>query len=222
MVAITEFPPYTYTNDQGVIGGSYVELLKQQLDCLGLDYRFISRPTARIFHQLRAAEVDIWVGPRGIPFLQNFVSEVGLKEQDKFYIYLWHLPETRPVVTLEELQHQSLAVLTGFSYGGFIKKVTDPRHKIQLQYASSHKNGLKMLVSGRVDYFLDYHQPMMEALAEMPTVTLSKQPMVALAGGFIVATNNAYGGSLAEALEQVVKRNYLELDAEAASNFSPD
>jgi polar amino acid transport system substrate-binding protein len=135
-----------------------------------------------------------------------------MKEQDNFYVYLWRIPGTPNATSLEDLDNQSLAVINGFSYGGFITKVTDPANNIRLQHTSSHLNALKMLLSGRVDYLLDYEKPVNETLAGMPPVKLLKHLMVTLKMGFMVTTNTPYGERLGRAIDKAVYINYISKD----------
>lgn len=199
-VAYTEFPPFSYTDTDGITRGYAVGIFKLLMDDLQLPYELKSRPTARIYHQLKIGELDIWLGPRGVPTLAPHVWEVPIPDAYSVNLYLWRKVGTPEAVDVSDLQHQNLVVINGFTYSGLIDQLSAPENNIQLFRTSSHSNALKMLVSGRSDYLLDYGRPIEILLDEHPEVTLLKTLMQQRKLAFVVSQKAQHAREVYERL----------------------
>jgi len=199
-VAYTEFPPFSYTDPDGSVQGYAVGIFKLLMDDLRLPYELKSRPTARIYHQLKIGELDIWLGPRGVPTLAPHVWEVPIPDAYSVNLYLWRKVGTPEAIDVSDLQHQNLVVINGFTYSGLINQLSAPENHIQLFRTSSHSNALKMLVSGRSDYLLDYGRPIEILLNEHPEVTLLKTLMQQRKLAFVVSQKAQHARELYEQL----------------------
>jgi polar amino acid transport system substrate-binding protein len=207
-VSYTEFPPYTYTDEYGVARGHFIEVIKEVLDGLTLPYQLISRPTAKTYHQLKVGEIDIWLGPRGVPTVAGHVWEVHLPDEYSINLCLWRMPETPEIQDLANLQDQSLAVITGFTYAGLIEKIAGQEGKVKLFQTSTHAAGFKMLISGRAQYLLDYERPVRSMMAEFTAVSLFCHSVQKTPVGFMVSRYISNNVALYETLNSAVQKRY--------------
>ncbi|WP_423894087.1 substrate-binding periplasmic protein [Candidatus Pelagadaptatus aseana] len=203
-VSFTEFRPYGYTDIDGVPKGTIVEIARELLDTRQFSYTLGSKPTARIYHQLKVGELDLYLGPQGVPTLQGHVWEVQLPEQYSVTLYLWRKAGTPETVELEDLRGQSLAVINGFTYRGLINKIEAPEFQVNIHKTSSHENAFKMLVSGRVDYLLDYGIPIEALLPMHPEITLHRHLIQERRVALIISRKSPQGEALFSAINQAV------------------
>jgi polar amino acid transport system substrate-binding protein len=208
-VSIAEFWPYTYSDEDGKVEGDAVALLRATLGRLNMPYQIDFRPPARIYHQLKVGEVDVWIGVLDIPSLKQHVWAVALPEEFNIELFLWHRPETVEARDLSGLKGQSLAVINGYTYKGFIDELAAPHNRIRLYSSSGHESALRMLISGRADYLLDYRRPIEVLLQDYPEVTLMKYHIRSRQLGFLVSRKASQSLSLFDALKQAVEKQTL-------------
>lgn len=209
-ISFTEFRPYGYTDVDGSTKGSIVGLVKGLLDHMQLPYTMRSRPTARIYHQLKVGELDVFLGPMGVPSLQGHVWEVPLPEHLSVSLYLWRKLGTPEAIEVPDLQDQSLAIINGFTYRGLLEQLEDPEYAITLTRTSSHENALKMLVSGRTDYLLDYGAPIEALLPQYPNVKLLRHLVQSRRVGLIVSRKAQNSRKLYQTLGLAVSSERLQ------------
>jgi len=207
-ISYTEFPPYTYTDNQGVAHGYFVDLIKEMLDQLKISYRFVANPTPRIHYQLKSGELDVYLGPRGVPNLAEHTRMIPLPESFSIKLSLWRRPGTLNIPEVMALQGQNLAIINGFGYGGLITQLNKNDHKIHIVRSSGHETALKMLISGRVNYLLDYQRPVSIELKKHPTVELLNQPIQKIHVAFIISRHVPHSKALYEALRESVENHF--------------
>ncbi len=208
-IVYTEFPPYTYTDHHGEAKGYFVELISELLQQRKIPYTFSSHPTSRIHFQLKSGEADIYLGPQGVPDLQQHIRSVPLPSAFTIRLFLWRKPNTLHAPTLAALNNQSLVVINGFGYGGILQQLDAQKNNVKIIRSNSHGNALKMLISGRVDYLLDYLQPVNNELINHPDTNLLKQPILNIEVAFIVSRQTTNSRELFEALSAAVEQYYL-------------
>ncbi len=220
-ISYTEFPPYTYTDSQGVAHGYFVDLIKQMLDQLQVNYRFAANPTPRIHYQLKSGELDVYLGPRGVPNLAKHTRMIPLPESFSIKLSLWRRPGTRNIPEVMALQGQNLAIINGFGYGGLITQLNNNDHGIHIIRASGHDTALKMLISRRVDYLLDYQRPVSIELKKHLNAELLHQPIQNIHVAFIVSRYVPHSKALYEALLRLVESHFSNTAIPAALNSPP-
>ncbi len=95
--------------------------------------------------------------------------------------------ESRPKYPLIPLNGRHVIVLLGYSYGDWFDYITDPQNNITHESAIKHDQALRMLLSHRVDYLLDYQLPINLALANMETPKLYYHDVFSIEGHIVVS-----------------------------------
>lgn len=212
-IVFTEFPPYTYTNQNGDPKVYFVDLISKLLQQQDIPHSFSSHPTARIHFQLKSGEADIYLGPQGVPNLQQHIWSVPLPDSFTIRLFLWRKPSTTHAKSITEIHNQSLAIINGFGYGGILQKLDSTKNKVHIIRSSGHGNALKMLISGRADYLLDYLQPVNTELSAHPNTELLKHPILDIEVAFMVSRNTDNSRELFELLGSAVTQHYRESPA---------
>ncbi len=207
-IVYTEFPPYTYTNKQGESQGYFVELISSLLERRNIPHDFSSHPTPRIHFQLKSGEADIYLGPQDVPNLQQHIRVIPIPDHFAIRLLLWRKPSTRHAESLSAINRQSLAIINGFGYGGILQQLDAQKNKVQVIRSSSHGNALKMLISGRVDYLLDYLQPVNIERSKHPDVELLKHPILKINVAFMVSRQIARSRELFDLLSEDVEQHF--------------
>lgn len=68
-----------------------------------------------------------------------------------------------------------MITIHGYSYGGLLAFVADPKNRITNHAAHSHASAFTMLAQGRAGYLIDYGGPASEILAAEPIAGLRSE-----------------------------------------------
>lgn len=207
-IVYTEFPPYTYTTANGESKGYFVNLISELLQERNMPHTFSAHPTPRIHFQLKSGEADIYLGPQDIPNLQQHIWTVPIPDIFAIQLLLWRKPSTPHTPLLAALNNHSLAVINGFGYGGVLQQLDAQKNKVHIIRSNSHGNALKMLISGRADYLLDYLQPVNIELAKHPNTELLKHPLLKIKVAFMISRHIKNSRELFESLGAAVEQHY--------------
>jgi len=158
MFGYIEFPPYTYTNEQGKAAGIELERADKLISKAGYRYQTTSLPTKRIIQYLRSGYVDIMIGLNTHPKL-NEITFVSDKVLNRIKLNTYFIGNKTPIVTKEDLINKKIIIVRGYNYGGLIDFILDEKNNVQYQTTKSHSSGFEMLRAKRADYFLAYQQP---------------------------------------------------------------
>jgi polar amino acid transport system substrate-binding protein len=168
--AYLDFPPLTYTDENGQPAGSYVSLTERAARNAGYRVEWTELPVGRIFLQLERGELDLWPGVADVPQIQPFTEETTahIGNLTQAAVSFQDAPQK---CTFTDLAGKRLILVAGYTYLGaldVLKKdgVTD------FSYAPNHRAGLGMLERNRGDYFLDYIEPLSVVLAQRPVKNL--------------------------------------------------
>lgn len=173
--AYIEFPPLSYTDDQGNPAGSYLDYADQIASRAGYDIEWRSLPIDRIYLYLREGRVDVWMGSEGVPALSEWTLEPDFTFPP-IRLHAYHLEETEPVSGMEELRGQDLILIRGYTYLNRLDPVTEAE-ETKVGQASTHISALRMLEAGRGDYLLDFEAPVTEALETRPIPNITHSPV---------------------------------------------
>ncbi|MGM0449713.1 MAG: substrate-binding periplasmic protein [Pseudomonadota bacterium] len=173
--AYIEFPPLSYTDDQGEPAGSYLEYAEALADRAGYDIDWRSLPLDRIYLYLREGRLDVWMGSEGVPALAESTLEPNFTFPP-IRLHAYHLEETEPVSGMEELRGEDLILIRGYTYLGRLAPVKKAEGT-QVGQASTHVAALRMLEAGRGDYLLDFQAPVEEALEKQPIPDITHSPI---------------------------------------------
>lgn len=147
--------PYSSRNEQGVLTGFYVELVREALQKMGCSAKFVEMPWARALLELEAGRLDILPGA-----LQN-------EQRNRFALFST-IVNTSPNVlfvakpSLEKFKLKKLDDIMGsdfklgvqinVSYGPrFDELIKIPAFSTRLTPVYTRRNGWKMLELGRID-----------------------------------------------------------------------
>jgi polar amino acid transport system substrate-binding protein len=208
-VGFYEFPPYSFSDEQGRPQGAILKLTARLLLHAGYRAEFRALPSARVYAGLLDGSVHIWPGAPGKPELAGHTWE-GRTPLGEIQLNLYYRPETpRPKIP-EDLAGRGIILISGYSYW---KPATDfldnPQLRLQLHRTSTHAAALEMLQRHRGDFLLDYQAPVDRArehlgMGELPYINLRSLPL------HLVVSRHIAGG---EALRDALDRAYAELKA---------
>lgn len=212
-VGFSEFRPYNYLNDQGEASGSAVDLVRVILATSG--YRFSAKvyPAKRNISNMLRGEYDLLMcmGRAQYDLLGDQVdySDVALGSMT---LQAYHL-NSRPIIKHKEaLLGQGLVLRRGFNYGGLIQWIKQSENQFTTQLVNNTEQGLRLILAGRQDYFLDYKAAMDIALShqQLPQLRSSK---LSTADYFLVFSKRHRGTNLQQKIETAAKQVLAELDA---------
>lgn len=163
-IGALDFPPYYMVRDYNSVSGCLPDMLRDVAGEAGLDYEVHGYPAKRLFTNIAAGKTQLWFGTKGVPEYDDkvYYSRDSLLD---IKMAVYRLPATPELQKKEQLAGQSVIVIYGYAYGGFVSFLKDPANHITLQETTSHKSALLMLLNNRADYLLDYTQPVERALA---------------------------------------------------------
>lgn len=157
-IGYMEFPPYSFTNAKNEASGFSNVHTKLICTYAQLNCEFISLPPARVYEKLKNGDIDLWNGISEIPDIQGHVI-YSSAHMFNVYIDLHSLHALHSPDFIQALQNQTVIVIRGFSYGGFIDILQNSELNTHLLVADTHQEALKLLIAKRANYLLDYRAP---------------------------------------------------------------
>ena len=208
-VGFYEFPPYSYSDEQGRPQGAILELTERLLHHIGYTVETRPYPSARLYSALQDGSVHIWPGAPGKPELAEHTLETRT-QVGEIVLNLYFRRDTPLPRLPEDLQGRGLIMITGYTYWQPINEMlNDPALGIERHRTSTHTAALEMLQRRRGDFLLDYQTPIEQArqrlgMAELPFLQLQRIPL------HLIVSRQAPN---AEALRDALDRAYQELQA---------
>ncbi len=183
--AYVEFPPLTYTDQDGNPAGRYIALSEQVAAKAGYRLHWRELPISRIYLFLQAGRLDFWPGVGGLPHIQPWVVE---SQHTLMFLTLsaFHLASTPSVDDFNDLEGHRLIVMAGYTYLGAIDHLKN-NPDTRFYSAPGHEAGLRMLTMGRGDYLIDYIQPMLEVLKRHPVNDLQTSELMSSRLAFVMS-----------------------------------
>lgn len=207
-VGYYEFPPYSWTDENGRPQGSVLALTERLLRHAGYQGEYRSLPGARLYLALQNGSVQLWPGAGGKTELAGHTYEAR-HSLGEFNLVLYRRAGTPAPRIPDDLRERKLIVISGYSYWQQTNLLTAPELKVVTHSTRTHTSALEMLLRKRGDFLLDYQAPVEQArtllgLAPLPyTVLQSFQ-------GRLVASRHAPGS---QRLLDDLDRAYEELQA---------
>lgn len=164
--AYIEFPPLTYTNDEGEPAGPYIRESSRLAREAGYEVEWRSLPIDRIYLYLREGKIDLWIGSQGVPAIADSTLEPDFTFPP-IRLNAYHLAEREPVSGLMDLKGRHLILIRGYTYRNYLNPATGA-DEARVDTASNHSAALRMLSAGRGDYLLDFEAPVSNALETTP------------------------------------------------------
>ena len=211
-VGYYEFPPYSWTDDDGKPRGSILALTDRLLRHAGYRGHYRSLPGARLYAALRDGSVQLWPGAGGKTELAGHTYEAR-HAMGEFSLALYHRPDTPPPRIPDGLQGRSVIVISGYSYWKSVNDLlNDPSLGLITHRTSTHQAALEMLQRQRGDFLIDYQQPVEQVFKSLGAEPLPFTVLHSLQLRF-VASRHAEGSAI---LLDALDRAYDELQAAGA------
>ena len=200
-----EFPPYTYTNDKGVPSGILIELAKQVYPEAGLSFVATSYPVRRLASYIGSGDLDIWMGLKTLPEFEG-KSYVGRSVIAELVLRAYARGKKPAISKKEDLSGKSIIIMRGYSYGGWINYIDDPKNRVDHIKANKHEAAFNMLLAGRADYVLDYKDPSEKALQKIRIPDLTYNQISAFPCYFVVSKKHPEGSEIVERLDRAFEK----------------
>ena len=168
-VGVTHLPPFYVVEPDGRVSGVLADLIKRTLNDAKIPYLVESYPPKRLYENVVAGVTEVTVGikvglfseiPRVI-YSQWPVASIELK--------VYALKSTPLPKKTEDLFGFSVGLIRGFQYGDRRALLNTPENGPFLLDLNTHENALSMLLSGRIDYLLDYKESISSVIKQNQT-----------------------------------------------------
>ena len=177
-IATSEYPPFEYT-DNGELKGGDVDTVREAVERMGLEPRFVVLPWARAENRVRRGDTDM------------LFSLTHSSERERYYHFTAPISLAQDVFfaradagirwsELDDLSHLRVGLTASYSYAeSFMNWIGEPdRRVVEINQEAPELVGLRMLALQRIDvficehsvcnYLLDKHR---ETYPELETVT---------------------------------------------------
>ncbi|MBC7950902.1 MAG: transporter substrate-binding domain-containing protein [Rhodospirillaceae bacterium] len=203
-VGCVDFPPLSYTDENGKAAGKAMDLIAAILDRAGLPWEAKCYPGARLVTSLRDGTAQIAMLIR-----HPDLADAALYGQlPMAYLDLegFRLASRPPLGSMENIRGKSIILLRGYGYGGWIDFFKDPANHIRISYADTHQAAFKMLGNGHGEYLVDYREPALLAQDDTPTLHLRSETLARLETYFLVSKKTPDAGTLLRRIEDGFKQ----------------
>ncbi|WP_220812002.1 transporter substrate-binding domain-containing protein [Pseudomonas paralcaligenes] len=208
-VGYYEFPPYTWTDENGEPRGSVLALTERLLRHAGYRGEYRSLPGARLYAGLQDGSVQLWPGAGGKSELIGHTHEAR-HALGHFSLALYYRHDTPPPELPDGLRGKDVIVIGGYSYWKQINDLLEAPHMgISTHRTSTHASALAMLLRKRGDYLLDYQAPVEQVRKELGLSPLPYTVLQRFESRLIASRHWPGGKRLLERLD----RAYEELQA---------
>ncbi len=196
VVGYVDFPPFTYTNDQGNAAGYLNELTRRVAEHIEQPLEFREMPAARLRRGLRTGRVDVF---QGIRVFADQSDRVLASDQVLLPIDLMVYSRPGESACKGEAQFAGtrVGVLRGYSYGGLHDRLTRAGD-VELMELNSRSSAYQVLLNGRVDCVLDYRRPARVAQKALGNPALEKTLLRRLETYWLVSDAGTSAGEILE------------------------
>jgi len=157
-VGYLEIPPLYTTQTGARPTGELADILFGTLDKAGFSYSYQVFPPTRLYKNMASGATDLSTAIKGQALYDNnvmFGKKVLMYLEQRIYAM-----GDRPIpVTVDGLLGKKIALKRDYGYGGDYVKLTAPGNLPFVAPVNSPEHALAMLQSGRVDFVLDYKDP---------------------------------------------------------------
>ncbi len=160
-IGYIEFPPMTYTDEQGNPAGIVIDITSKTLNQAGYKWTAKSLPTKRMAHMLTKGHIQLWIGLSTLPEFKD-KTYIGESVVEKLILRAYTVGNRKPILKQADLIGQTILILRGYSYGGWINFIKDPLNQIQFFEFDSHEEAFKGIddfSKTNKCYLLNYKHP---------------------------------------------------------------
>jgi len=161
-IGYVEFPPMTYTDQNGQPAGYIMDIAVKSLEKAGFDWTAVTLPAKRMAKSLATGKIQVWIGLATMPQFKG-TTHVGKTVVEQLILRAYTIGDNPPIRKQRDLPGKTLLILRGYSYGGWITFIKNPANRIQYLEFDSHEAAFQRLekLSKRIPeiYLLDYKHP---------------------------------------------------------------
>ncbi len=212
-MAYIEFPPFNFTDEDGVARGNMTELARDLAERAGYTITFRSFPAKRLAKTIVEGGADFWIG---LPTLENFSEGTIISSIPVGSIHLraYSKKPMPPIRSKADLDGKHIIILHGYSYGDWFEYIQDPKNNITYESTFSHAEALRMLLTRPVDYLLDYNFPISLAKKSMKVPELFSNEVYAFERRIVVSKKTPGAKEVLRRLEEAYTRLMSEDEVE--------
>ncbi len=199
-----EFYPYTYTNHENVADGIFIQKSKKIFNELP-DYKlnYISLPANRLFEGLKNGSIQLFIGIRTIPVLQEFVisteSKVGSIE-----MRIYSFDKNINIKNKEDLLGKKIILVKGYGYSGWADFLKERNSPFVVE-ALDHEIAFEMLLRNRGEYLLEYKEPAEDVINKFNLKNLNFVSLMVLDCYFIISKKYPNSENLRNLIDKVYR-----------------
>ncbi len=174
-----EFPPFYYTDTEGKAVGPLVDMAEAIGEEVGFDLIHVSLPPKRAVLLVGQGDVDLWFG---LASNESYNDQVYISKDplDQLELRAYSLKGMDLFDDVKSLNGKSVVIERGYSYGGLVHYVNDPKNNIDVVRVGDIFQAFKVLEVRDLDYFLSYTRPANRALVKSPVKNLSSRILSSL------------------------------------------
>jgi ABC-type amino acid transport substrate-binding protein len=139
----------------------------------GIETRINIYPASRLFDHMASGTIDFSMVVHN-PKLDAcclYSKQAVMREALRAY----HISNKPHIKDKNGLIGKRIITIQGYSYGGLINFIMDPKNRITNEVAPTHEAAFTMLDAGRADYVLDYAGPSHTGLTAHPVRNIQFQ-----------------------------------------------
>lgn len=198
--AYIEFPPISYTDQNGNPAGSLINIASRIFEKANLQWSAQAYPTSRMVKYLAEGKLDVWIGLTSIPELQS-TTLVGNSTPIILKLNAYSVDQQHQVKTPQDLVGKSVIIIRGYSYGGWINFIKNRNNNISYIEVNSHETALNALGKKRAEIMLAYQSPMNAVLENIQIKNLHFSNILSLDCRIIVSKKSQNAAKLLQDLE---------------------
>jgi len=147
--------PYSYRNDDGVIRGIYADLMREVLQRMGCQTRFVELPWARALVELESGQLDVLPGAFKTPERERFAHFSRPINRSPNVIFL-----SKAAAARYRINRLSDLIGTDFRLGAMIKVsygvefetlIKNPEFVARIETVTHRRGGWQMIDANRID-----------------------------------------------------------------------
>jgi polar amino acid transport system substrate-binding protein len=204
-VGYIEFPPVFSTTPEGKPEGILIDLAAKVIPEAGYDWNASSYPVKRMSDYVAKGKLDLWIGLKTIPDFEGTTYK-GESELLKITLKAYRIKDLPGITAKDDLQYNSVIIIRGFSYGGWINFIMDPKNQVDYIETNDHKAAFRMLKAKRANYLLDYENPAKKALENFEIPGLKENTVSSFGAYFVVSKKTPDAENVLKNLEKAYKK----------------
>lgn len=201
-MAYTDFPPFQEDTPEGP-KGVLIDLAKKYVKPTGYEIEFVHVPFKRMPSELANGNVDLWMG---LTHYKEFKGStlIGSKTVTTLELMTYALGQDISIKTLDDLKKYRVITYAGYTYGGMIEELQNPKNKFQTIEVKDNDQAYRLLVNKRADVFLNYRATVETWMKGNPTVQLRGHLFKALPVHIAVSRKTFEGAEILKNVESAV------------------